>query len=545
MQTVWFPVPVAAFFRRIVNVVSTLSISQHYFQSPTDPDAPRSPSQWPFSRARVGRRASSPHKAHAYTDLTADKLDEKKVPHRQTSSWTPDQIHLLMNNPALYDPLRTPRYPIVLCHGLYGFDVRGPSSFPILQQHYWSNVLNVLRKKVGAEVLVTGVPSTGSVSSRAENLDKFLREKAYSRGVNFLAHSMGGLDCRHLITHLKPQDYTPLSLTTVATPHRGSPFMDWCRQYIGLGRYEENPSKPRPGNSESSPEHTGERSSEKQASSSIRSLLSITSLPSSFTTLLISLLDSPAYANLTSTYLNTIFNPNTPDDPSVKYFSVAGRTSSMNIWHPLWLPKMVLDGFEERERARLLEEGHPLADMESQWGNDGLVTVQSACWGEFLGVLEGCDHWELRGARGLDVDLPSIPGTDSWNFADWGKFVRAWKKEEKEAARSAGAGISEQEHALATAGAGMEEMERDERDPRRRRDRASMNADEVVRNSTDKVSAVFDWIVESAPSPLAPDKKEMQREQVIKPAERSDLATKMDLERFYVSLCKKLYEEGL
>ncbi|RPD56101.1 alpha/beta-hydrolase [Lentinus tigrinus ALCF2SS1-6] len=464
-----------------------------------------------------------------------------------------------MNNPALYDPLRTPRYPIVLCHGLYGFDVRGPSSFPILQQHYWSNVLNVLRKKVGAEVLVTGVPSTGSVSSRAENLDKFLREKAYSRGVNFLAHSMGGLDCRHLITHLKPQDYTPLSLTTVATPHRGSPFMDWCRQYIGLGRYEENPSKPRPGNSESSPEHTGERSSEKQASSSIRSLLSITSLPSSFTTLLISLLDSPAYANLTSTYLNTIFNPNTPDDPSVKYFSVAGRTSSMNIWHPLWLPKMVLDGFEERERARLLEEGHPLADMESQWGNDGLVTVQSACWGEFLGVLEGCDHWELRGARGLDVDLPSIPGTDSWNFADWGKFVRAWKKEEKEAARSAGAGISEQEHALATAGAGMEEMERDERDPRRRRDRASMNADEVVRNSTDKVSAVFDWIVESAPSPLAPEsstqteqqdrsrdsKKEMQREQVIKPAERSDLATKMDLERFYVSLCKKLYEEGL
>ena len=42
--------------------------------------------------------------------------------------------------------------------GLYGFDVRGPSAFPILQQHYWSNVLNVLRRKIGAEVLVTGVP---------------------------------------------------------------------------------------------------------------------------------------------------------------------------------------------------------------------------------------------------------------------------------------------------------------------------------------------------------------------------------------------------
>lgn len=28
-----------------------------------------------------------------------------------------DTIHQLIRNPALYDPLRTPRYPIVLCHG--------------------------------------------------------------------------------------------------------------------------------------------------------------------------------------------------------------------------------------------------------------------------------------------------------------------------------------------------------------------------------------------------------------------------------------------
>lgn len=84
------------------------------------------------------------------------------------------------------------------------------------------------------------VRSTGSVSSRAEALDEQLRKKAVARGVNFLAHSMGGLDCRHLITHVKPQDYTPLSLTTIATPHRGSPFMDWCAVRhtflcIGLG----------------------------------------------------------------------------------------------------------------------------------------------------------------------------------------------------------------------------------------------------------------------------------------------------------------------
>lgn len=293
---------------------------------------------------------------------------------------------------------------------------------------------------------------------------------------------------------------------------------------------------------------------------SVKSLLSLASLPSSFTTLLLSLLDSPAYVHLTSTYLNTIFNPHTPDDPNVKYFSVAGRLANMNIWHPLWLPKMVLDGYEERERERLRELGHPLAEMDSAWGNDGLVTVQSARWGEFLGTLEGCDHWEMRGARGFDVDLPSIPGPNEWNLTDWGRFVRAWKRGEKEAARTVGAGISDQRHAhshaFATAGAGSQD-ERD--DQRRSRERASMNADEVVKSSTDKLSAVFDWIVDQVPSPLAlgsrveekesilerEREKGREREKSTKPAERNDLATKMDLERFYVALCRKLYDEGL
>jgi hypothetical protein len=47
-----------------------------------------------------------------------------------------------------------------------------------------------------------------------------------------MAYSMGGLDCRHLITHLKPVEYAPLLLTTIAMPHRGSPFMDWCKVHF-------------------------------------------------------------------------------------------------------------------------------------------------------------------------------------------------------------------------------------------------------------------------------------------------------------------------
>lgn len=130
-------------------------------------------------------------------------------------------------------------------------------------------------------------------------------------------------------------------------------------------------------------------------------------------TLLLSVVDSPAYANLTTEFLNDIFNPATPDNPNVKYFSVASRLSSVSIWHPFWLTKMVLDEAEMKQRLKVKEsweqrrekdglgseveddEGIPLWAQEREWGNDGLVTVQSAKWGEFLGTLEGCDRESL------------------------------------------------------------------------------------------------------------------------------------------------------
>ena len=72
------------------------------------------------------------------------------------------------------------------------------------------------------------IDRTGSIQLRATRLDAQLQSHARGRGINFLAHSMGGLDCRHLISHIKPTEYAPLSLTSISTPHRGSPFMDWC-----------------------------------------------------------------------------------------------------------------------------------------------------------------------------------------------------------------------------------------------------------------------------------------------------------------------------
>ncbi|KAH9171639.1 alpha/beta-hydrolase [Lactarius sanguifluus] len=552
MSTIWLPVPVATLFRRLVNLVSTASIAHHYLlpsracpASERDLDPrPACRVLWENGQQDVGAYAS-PGKTGTADGLdgflkasipwlrwparpslfqpasrTANYAQQLSEPPRTDpdghspvpnpypppppSSPIPTEhkdrgaIHRLMQSPVLYDPLRAPRFPIVLCHGLYGFDVRGP---PSLRMQYWSSILGILRKIVGAEVIVTAVPGTGSIASRAEQLDRFLQAKAPGRGINFMAHSMGGLDCRHLITHLKPVEYAPLSLTTIATPHRGSPFMDWCKDYLGLGRRR--------------PEHDEERSTMTtidaiDAAEQVRSQTrSLSSLPSSFTTFLLGLFDSPAYANLTTSYLTETFNPRTPDDPRVRYFSIAGRMTTPNIWHPLWFPKVVLDSVAGVDTA----------------GNDGLVSVDSARWGEFLGTLEGADHWAVRGASGIELDV------DPWGFAvDWGRAL----------------GLRRDNTTTTTTTTTTKEVTKDEA---------------ALRSSTDRLSAVVDWLVEQVPvasrgafsfagasdgagtspqwhlpsSASAPPK----------PKPRGDLESAHDLERLYVALARKLYDEGL
>ena len=144
-----------------------------------------------------------------------------------------------MRHPSIFSNIRKPRHTIVLCHGLYGFDFSRP--FFGIEIHYWAAVLDILRKKIGADVIVRGVPGTGSIASRAKALHEFLlSDEAGVRGqkINFVGHSMGGLDARYLISHLrpKPEEYIPVSLTCINTPHRGSPFMDWCNANVGVGR---------------------------------------------------------------------------------------------------------------------------------------------------------------------------------------------------------------------------------------------------------------------------------------------------------------------
>ncbi len=185
-----------------------------------------------------------------------------------------------------------------------------------------------------------------------------------------------------------------------------------------------------------------------KAQAGLSGLLNISSLfGSGITSYLLNLLDSPAYGNLTTHYLNDQFNPITPDDPSVKYTSVAGRINKMSVLHPLWFPKLVLDAAAQTGYAE--EEGQSGKDYE---GNDGLVSVSSAKWGEWLGVVDGCHHWELRGEGGLLPNGPSLsdkpegrPDPSSPDGWDWKSSLEGGTKPPESKESSAIEGVARME----------------------------------------------------------------------------------------------------
>lgn len=122
---------------------------------------------------------------------------------------------------------------------------------------YWFGIQEALEAK-GSTVIVAKVPGFGSIEERANELNRFitgatghLREKSKSDvyhdqahhgeeketdetfkekkdkiKVNLVAHSMGGLDCRYLISKIENKNFEVVSLTTITTPHKGSEVAD-------------------------------------------------------------------------------------------------------------------------------------------------------------------------------------------------------------------------------------------------------------------------------------------------------------------------------
>jgi triacylglycerol lipase len=88
------------------------------------------------------------------------------------------------------DPLDlSPKYPIVFCHGLLGFDsvTIGPAIAPLEVAH-WRGIKEVLHAN-GIEVLMTRVPATSSPIERAKVLEQKVEEMYAGRSVHLLGTS--------------------------------------------------------------------------------------------------------------------------------------------------------------------------------------------------------------------------------------------------------------------------------------------------------------------------------------------------------------------
>lgn len=112
------------------------------------------------------------------------------------------------------------RYPVVLVHGLFGFD-----EIVIGKTHhaYFRGVPERLERS-GCDVNLAKVARSRGIAARAQDLGAFVRELDGDK-VNIVAHSMGGLDARYAIAKLGLGDRVA-SLITVGTPHRGTPLAD-------------------------------------------------------------------------------------------------------------------------------------------------------------------------------------------------------------------------------------------------------------------------------------------------------------------------------
>jgi triacylglycerol lipase len=110
-----------------------------------------------------------------------------------------------------------PTDPILLVHGFAGKGVSASGG-------YFQGVAGSLRRS-GAQVFIAEVAPFASSETRGRQLataidDVLLRSGA--ERVHLIAHSQGGLDARFAIARLGYGDRVR-SLTTISTPHRGSP----------------------------------------------------------------------------------------------------------------------------------------------------------------------------------------------------------------------------------------------------------------------------------------------------------------------------------
>lgn len=255
------------------------------------------------------------------------------------------------------------QYPIVLAHGM------GASASILGIVDYWWGIPGALRDE-GATVFITSVNGMDSTRNKAMDFkNQFLSIKAYTGAakLNIIGHSHGTIYTRDAISNLGLYPYVA-SHTSIAGPHRGSAIADVV---VGVV----------PDSLEWLVGDTLDF---------IYAFLFGDTNPSSL---------QNGY-DLTRPYMNNVFNPNTPNKSGVYYQSWAAKIKMMAIDARNWY-------FIATWPILLYYEGD----------NDGLVSINSAKWGNFRGTEDaswysaGCDHLNI-----VDQLFGFTPGFDAPGF---------------------------------------------------------------------------------------------------------------------------------
>ena len=239
------------------------------------------------------------------------------------------------------------KYPVVLVHGIFFRDW--------LFINYWGRIPKELIRN-GAEIYYGRQQSSNPVSKSAqelkENIMKIINETGCEK-VNIIAHSKGGLDSRYAISCLGLSKYVA-SLTTINTPHRGCRYVDFLLDKIPdkFKRFiAKNYNKTFIKLGDKNPDFLG------------------------------------GVTDLTATKCSE-FNDKVIDSDDVLYQSITSKMKNVfSSPFPLnagYLLTKIFDG-----------------------ENDGLVSVESAKWGDFLGLIEtdskGISHGDVIDLMRMDI----------------------------------------------------------------------------------------------------------------------------------------------
>lgn len=259
-------------------------------------------------------------------------------------------------------------HPIILIHGILGFDDKNP---PASILRYWGGMDEYLKGQ-GGKVITPGSTAMASIANRANETAPQIITYMNSVGatkVHLLGHSQGGLVSRYLAAITPSMQGKISTVTTLNAVHRGSPVAD-----IGLAAI---PNWLEP---------------------------FVATVVNWFGNLLYKTNQSDILAmanSLTSTTLAT-FNQTVVNNPSVKYFSYGSHMTIedliqhplMGITYPICWTGGVFNG---------------------QGGeNDGVVPTSSQKWGTWKGgpsyglLVTGVDHlqatnFEYTGQTWYDV----------------------------------------------------------------------------------------------------------------------------------------------